>query len=327
MRPEHINAILAILERISATERFDVRTLLIYGIEGHTFRRSEESHKADLHGILQEIGSDRAALDCFLTNAKPYLEGRNREFEKLQSVRTAVFSNDGPPGRELASVEHFDLQELVRVATRKIRAQARGLIGLAVHCPCDRVVDHVLLRMKDRMAVASRRPLTHKLSTVSGLRADSSERQAIEKIQKAQATRQANDVVCGVAVFGAAAAETLWRAAQAAVPAESAGLFVLFMVLREGPSVPAGMEPLPSPEFLQEDIEDWWRNVTERRGWGCFREIVSAITSTCADAGADVLDMDVVYNRLQELVELLKAHDDEVGFRAALSERLGGEFQ
>lgn len=317
--PTPQDKLVELLSRVPLTTKFDGRTQLLDGVAGcKAFTRDESNLLKDLQLIIRRIRTDRVALRRLVDNVRSYLA--DHEVSELEGIVQEVWSRPPVPALELGVPHRFDLDTLVEECVPKIRKHT-GLLGFTLSSPCDRLIDNLCERVKDAMSTfggAHRR----QLNAITGI---TSKDKAINQLQKLL-TITAHDIVCSAVVSDDAAASEMWTVAKNQSGSVRQQRFVLFMLLKEDCTSPAGMLALQPPVFRLHHAESWWREVLHVRMWGRERlmDILHCFVRPSDERAGDDLDIDGVYDGLADAIELLKIHTDEEQFHAAWSRRLQG---
>lgn len=218
-----------------------------------------------------------------------------------------------------SGLHRFDLSAAVDACLPRILKQPHGVIGFAVHCPCDRFVKHLAERIKEGMRHVSNARV-REISMVSNLR----DMQAVwRRLDEIRAVLQVQDVVCSVVIADAQTPAVLWDRISRDLQERHTRRFVLIIGLREDCVLPDVMR-IPTPAFLYTHVLDWWQQVLQTRGWNRLLDRVleaSGVSLACSDAE---LDMDRVYDDLAHAMTVLQDNPDEHQFYADwIAPRLG----
>lgn len=235
------------------------------------------------------------------------MPGELRDRAREVSTRPAIPALRSMPHR-------FDLKTAVDACLRGIRPQ-HGVSGFAVHCPRNVFVKHLAERIKEGMRSNAQ------VSNISTILRDTSA--VSRRLDEIRTALQVRDVVLSVVIADAQTPARLWDQISRDLQELRTRRFVLILGLHEDCEIP-GVTRIPTPAFVYSDVLDWWQQVLEMRGWNNLLDPVleaSGVSLACSDAE---LDMDRVYDDLDQATKLLQDNPDESQFYADwIAPRLG----
>jgi hypothetical protein len=271
--------------------------------------------RQSLDAVLERLHSVRVADfstdDTFQTNLPALIQ-------KLQEHAAA--GDRQPAALHLGYLHNFDLGKITRLCMEAVYTAPQRLIGCAVCCSCDTLLDNLCKRLEARwdgdVAVQKRIP-TNPLHTPLS--------EALAILHKRCDHDLDNRDAIIVVQAGAATVRDLWR--QLAADYQdglSHRLFVLFGVEADD-HLPDALVPLDPPQFRIGDAIDWIQSILAAQRWprDVMTPWVQHIQAECGglyEHDAALLCIELLYDHLERAIHLLQQDLSHEQFLQALIE-------
>lgn len=269
-----------------------------------------------LNTQLAEARAERDALDGELED----VQRRISEIVAARSTGGAAATPGKGGGVERNSAGEpfrFDLSDTTNACLGALLRRANGLIGFSVCCNSHRFLNNLCERLRHELF----RPNISLRNVWSISPIHTPLERVLENIKKYRPRLNTGDVLVAVDVPNKETAERLWEALCREFGGELSNRLIVILAVPGDECSPAGTTAVASPVFTEVHVFQWVRDVVVGQRWPpeFIDDWVEIMVRECVVG--DQLEIDTVYEYLNDMLELIKqcpSHDD---FRSRLEER------